>query len=315
MRKSVRKLALVTAVIAALTVATLPAGAQARRTRPQGSAAKPASGRAVSVSGHATRGSAPTPVSGRATYGYYSGGSGYPGYWYPSYGYPGSYWYWGWPYYGYWGYWGWPYRYAYYPPSAGQQRRDAPALVETDLRPKKAEVLLDDEPVGQARDYNGSWDVLAVAPGDHMLEFSYPGHMSLRVYLDARPGGRYRITEALVKGEGIDPRSTELPPEPPVEQARTVSTTVAPAVPPREQGSLSHGLLRVQASPPDAAVYLDGEFLARADELARMHGALPVAEGRHVIEVVRPGYEARRVEIEVGGDEPVKVTVELAPKR
>jgi hypothetical protein len=310
-----RQFALLTAVIAALVVTTIPAAAQARRTRPGGSAAKPASGRAVSVSGYATRGSSPTRVSGRATYGYYTGGSSYPGYWYPYYGYSSSYWYWGWPYYGYWGYWGWPYRYGYYSPPAGQQLRNAPALIETDLRPKKAEVLLDDAPVGQARDYNGSWDSLAVKPGEHMLEFRYPGYMSLRVHLDARPGGRYRITERLVEGEGIDPRSIELPPEPEAEPGGAVSTSVAPAEPPREQGSLTLGLLRVRASPPDAAVYLDGEFLARADELARMHGALPVAEGRHVIEVVRPGYEARRVEVEVGGEEPVKVTLELTPQR
>lgn len=310
MNRSIRRMALAAVVTAAMALSFLPAEGGGRRTRPSGSSAKPGSGRAVAVSGRATRGSAPTRVSGKATYGYY--GAGYA---YPSYPYSSNYWwYWGWPYYGYWAYWGWPYAYGGYAAPTGQQLRNAPALIETDVRPKKADVLLDDLPVGQARDYNGSWDILTVKPGMHMLEFRHPGYMTLRLYLDALSGNRYRITEALQKGEGIDPRSSEQPPEQPVERAEPATRPTVPGEPLRERASLPQGLLRVHASPPDAAVYLDGEFLARADELARLHGALPVAVGRHVVEVVRPGFEAQRVELQVDGKEPVKVSVDLVPQ-
>lgn len=314
MNRSVRRLALVSVTIAALSAATLPADAGGRRTRPRGSSAQPAAGQSTAVSRQVTRGTAPTRVSGKATYGYYGRGSAYPSYWYPSYGYPGSYWwYWGWPYFGYWAYWGWPYySHAPYAAAAGERHRGAPALLETDVRPKKAELLLDGEPVGQARDYNGTWDLLTVKPGMHMLEFRYPGYMTLRLHVDARGGARYRIVERLRKGEGIDPRSMEEPPQRPADEAEAIAPREATPQPPPERGSLTRGLLHVRASPPDAAVYLDGEFLARADELARLHGALPVAVGRHVIEVVRPGFEARSMEIEVSGEEPRRVTIDLA---
>lgn len=73
-------------------------------------------------------------------------------------------------------------------------------------------------------------------------------------------------------------------------------------------------MLRLRVSPPDAAVYLDGEFLARADELARLHGAIPVAAGLHVVEVVRPGFEGETREIDVTGDRPVELTLALERK-
>lgn len=307
MRRSVSRLALVALVVAAVTVTGLPFVAGAGRTRPRGSAAEPAGGPAAAVSGQVSRGSAPTRVSGKATYGYYGTVYGYPYY-------PSSYWwYWGWPYsYAYWGYWGWPYYYGYYPASARPRLQTDPAVVETDVRPKKADVVLDGAPVGQARDYNGSWDVLVVKPGLHALEFRHPGYMTLRVYLDAAAGGHYRIADRLERGEGLDPRSMERPPDRAEEPAgRRIRGTV-----PEESGreALAQGLLRISASPPDAAVYLDGEFLARADELARMHGALPVAVGRHVIEVVRPGFEGRSVDVQVDANEPAKVSIDLSPR-
>jgi len=293
-------------MVAALAASALPAGAGASRTRPRGSSAQPAAGRSVAVSGQVTRGSAPTRVSGRATYGYSTGHS------YPV-SYPYSYWwYWGWPYYGYSWYWGWPYPYyGYYPAPQRPYLQGDPAFVETDVRPKKAELVLDDTPVGQARDYNGSWDVLLLKPGVHSLEFRYDGYMTLRLYVDARAGGRYRITERLEKGEGLDPRSMAEPPEPPPEAVNAEARDEAPQGAGRLELGLAQGLLRIHASPPDAAVYLDGEFLARADELARMHGALPVAAGRHVVEVVRPGYDGQRVDVQVGAEEPATVTVDL----
>lgn len=308
MKRSLMRSAVVALVVLAMTASALPAGAGASRTRPKGSAARPGSGHPVSVSGQVTRGSAPTRVSGRATYGYYDHRY--------SVSYPGSYWwYWGWPYYyGYW-WWGWPYPYAYYPGQERPRPQTGPALVETDVQPKKSDVVLDGALVGQARDYNGSWDVLWLEPGVHSIEFRREGYMTLRLYLDARAGGQYRITERLEKGEGLDPRSMEQPPERPQEPVATELRPGGPGEARRAETALEQGLLRIEASPADAAVYLDGEFLARADELGRMHGALPVALGRHLIEVVRPGFEGQRTEVQVDAEKPVKVTIDLSPRR
>ena len=54
--------------------------------------------------------------------------------------------------------------------------------------------------------------------------------------------------------------------------------------------------------------------LARGDELARLHGSLPVARGEHILEVLRPGYQPKTVTVLVEGDEPTRVRVDLEPE-
>src|SRR5262249_27752897 len=93
---------------------------------------------------------------------------GYGGY----YGYP-HYPYYGYPYYGYWPYWGfgfygsWGYPYYGYDPYGGDggygpddSHPQGPATIETKIDPGSAEVFLDGESVGYAKDYNGHWDEL-----------------------------------------------------------------------------------------------------------------------------------------------------------
>jgi hypothetical protein len=237
-------------------------------------------------------------------YRYYSGvrvGLGY---------YAGPY-YWGAP-----DYWGYAYPRAYYyaePVRLAGRYVPRGGAVETDVRPKKAQVALDGQVIGRARDFNGPWDVLALPRGKHSLEFSAPGYMTLHLELDVESGGYYHLTQELLKGEGLDPRSSPEPPPAPAPPP-TAATAPAPAPEPRaapEEPGLRSGLLHIRAEPGDAAVYLDGDFLARADELARLHGAIPVARGEHVLEVVRPGYQGQTRTIQVLGEEPTRVRIEL----
>jgi hypothetical protein len=301
MPRKIMKVPLVMLLAAALTAAALPADGSARKTRPGssgGSGARASSGsRSGSGAAAATRGYGSGRATGRATWGYHGHHSyyGYP--WYA--GYAGLYyWNWGWPYlYGSWcGYPGacFPYRTIYVLNTKGVD----PGAVETDVKPKKSTVLVDGVEIGQARDFNGSWDILFLEPGDRALEFRYPGYMTLRIVLGVESGGYYRIKQRLTEGEGEDPRSMDLPP--PEEKPEATRAVV------------EQGLLRIVATPKDAAVYLDGEFLAGAGELARLHGALPVAIGRHVVEVVRPGYIAEKSEIVVEGEGATKVVIDLA---
>ena len=259
---------------------------------------------------------------GRRHFGHHFGThSLYYPYGYGFYYYPGLFHY-GWPYYGYrycWA-WAWPYFtggwYVGRPYDYGERYGPASTgALETDVKPKKAEVYVDGVFVGQARDYNGTWDLLWLEPGEYRVEFRYPGYMTLEVSVTIEAGGYGRVLERLQTGQGRDPRSsptpvaaavTDNPPQP--AQGYIVDS---PRNEPSREGTLRTGFLTIDAAPPDAAVYLDGEFLGRADELARLHGALPVARGRHVIEVVRPGFSSERVEVEVGDSEPAKVVVTL----
>jgi hypothetical protein len=243
------------------------------------------------------RSARPQQASGRATYGYrahHHGRHHYPGYghhfgWYGWYAWPWAWYDPGWPVY----------------VVAEGLAPEAAAAVETDIKPKRAEIWVDGEFVGQARDYNGRWDLLWLKPGRHLFEFRREGYRTLVRELELKPGYHVRVEERLEKGEGSDPRSTRLPP-PKVPPAKLQA-----ADPP----ALARGLLRLVVEPADAAVYLDDAFLARGSELARLRGALPVAVGRHRIEVVRPGYASQRlaVEVEAEGTQTLEIRLEPAP--
>ncbi len=276
-----------------------PVDAGASRTRPGGQSGS----------------SAPSRASGRATYGYSHGRSGHHGYHhgYRSHGYyghAGHYGHYGYPWYPYWG-WYYP-AWGAYPRVTLRVAGTAPAAIETDVRPKKATVLLDGEFAGQARDYNGTWDLLWLDPGEHVVEFQAEGYKTLRQHVRVAAGGYVRLHSRLEKGDGLDSRSTTAPPAAPEPEVQPpASRSSAPETFETRMGTMRTGLLKLSVSPPDAAVYLDGEFLARADELARLHGALPVALGEHTLEVVRPGYvgDSRRIVIEDG--QPVRIEVGL----
>jgi hypothetical protein len=138
------------------------------------------------------------------------------------------------------------------------------------------------------------------------------------VVLEVQSGGHYRIDESLRRGSGDDPRSIR--PAPSGAAERNQSSHGNPLrAPARHRGSaapgttatLQTGFLRVHATPGDAAVYLDGEFLATADDLSRLSGGIPVALGEHTLEVVRPGYGDARVPVVVDGQAPVRIQVDL----
>lgn len=274
-----------------LVLSALPASGGAARTRPGGSGSSS---------------SPPTRVSGTARYGYGHVHGGHHGYYRPYYG----------GYYGYGlGYWGWPWGYyGYYRPYYGPYvyryvgDENLPGAVETDVKPKKATLRVDGKAVGQARDYNGNWDLLFLQAGEHLVTFEAIGYMTLRLAMEVEPGSYQRIQYRLQKGDGIDPRSVE------PSALRRDEDEAIEAAPTEETPALRTGLLSLRVLPPDAAVYLDGEFLARADELRRLHGAIPVASGQHRIEVVRPGFESASRAVDVEGSEPVRVEVELKRK-
>ncbi len=317
-----------------LTVGVTGAFGAAGRHAPSGGGGVARGGSAPAhASGTAGRaGHAPATAQGHATYGYGYYGGYYGGWWpgwggYPYYGY--GWWgpslslgfYWGYPYDGYYPSYGYPYYgypYAVVPGYGGS----GPAEVTTDVSPRDAVVRVDGEEVGFSRDYNGSWDVLHVQPGRRAVTFSAPGYMTLTTVLDAKPGRHYQISYALQRGEGADPRSSDRPaPEEPPPMTPPAGATHAefgsggpppptPSAAPGE-GALRTGRLRLHVTPPEAEVYLDGEFLARGSELAALHGAIPVASGGHRLDVVLPGYHAIRKDVEVGVGATTDLALEL----
>ena len=71
------------------------------------------------------------------------------------------------------------------------------------------------------------------------------------------------------------------------------------------------GRVRLEVRPDDATVYVDDEFWGTASESRR----ITLRAGRHVIELVRPGFEVVRREVDVVAGETSDVLVELPGRR
>lgn len=180
-----------------------------------------------------------------------------------------------------------------------------PSLVELDIVPESAVVVVDGEEVGYARDYSGAWDRLELGAGRHVIELSAPGYKTLRLELETKPGLRQRLVYALERGEGDDPRSTAAKREPEGGQRQKTNRAVR---------SPTKAFLVLRLEPGDAAVYLDGEFLGKASEIARLHGALAVAPGAHRLEVVRPGYRADSRDVSLAPGQRLELVLSLEPE-
>ncbi len=69
----------------------------------------------------------------------------------------------------------------------------------------------------------------------------------------------------------------------------------------------ARGELRLSVRPSDASIYIDGEFEGTADQVT----SLRLTSGRHRIDVVHPGFRAAERDVEVGGDQPVDLELDL----
>jgi len=190
----------------------------------------------------------------------------------------------------------------------GEESHVAPSgMVETDIRPRSAQVLVGDTAVGFVREFDGPAGLLFLAPGIHSLGFAAPGYMTLRRTVRVEAGGSYRIQDRLQEGSGLDPRS-----DPPIDSPYEIERDPGPSRDGPEEPA-APGRLAIRASPQDAAVYLDGGFLGRADELSRLHGDLAIGLGEHLLEIVRPGFlpETRRFTLE--NEEPLTIALDLQP--
>ncbi|HKY31079.1 MAG TPA: PEGA domain-containing protein [Candidatus Polarisedimenticolia bacterium] len=226
-----------------------------------------------------------------------------------------------------WGYYGHPYAYGYghypaspryydYGPSADV------AFIDTDISPEKAEVRLDGEYIGVADNFDGYPRFLAVKPGRHTLSFSAEGRETItrriRVPRGAVLSFDFTLPKAGRGGPGVTEDDEELVvPDPDPQSYSSEEEGAAP------DGELDQdndageepGFLRLRVMPPDASVYIDGEFVGTASTLSRLHGSLRMDGGRHRVEISRPGYRTARRDVEIVPGERATVEVELERDR
>jgi hypothetical protein len=234
---------------------------------------------------------------GRGYYLYDPFFNGYYGY-YPYYGYGGYYGGYGYGYgYGYGN--GYGYRpYSRYYSDTGSLR----ILVD----PNKTRVYVDGYYAGIADDFDGIFQRLHVAPGRHEITLRLEGYRTQKFRVYVPYDHTIKIHHQMVRGEGEDAAEEVLgPPEGSVAESGRYDRDRDPRR--DERMGEDTGQLRLDVRPPDASIYIDGEFRGTA----RDHERLTLPPGIHRIEVVRPGYRTVEREVEIRPGRTADVQVEL----
>lgn len=160
-----------------------------------------------------------------------------------------------------------------------------------DVRPPDTEVLVNGEYRGMARDF-----------------YSAPGYLELLK-------GEYRIT---LRKKGYNPVSFIVRIIP--GQLLTLDVTMDQTKEPGKEDRVyqldieSTGHLEFDVSPPDAAVYIDGNFYGIASQFREDTNALVLRAGSHHIEIVRPGHSTYVRDINIMKSERRKIKITLDKK-
>ena len=235
-------------------------------------------------------------------YPYYGVGVGY-GY---GYGYPG---------YGY----GYPYAaYPYYGPGF----YDPSSSVRLQVMPREAEVYVDGFFAGMVDNFDGTFQRLRVAPGDHELQLFMPGHRSFSQKVYLQPGGSFNVRHAmepLAAGEAeptrpvAPPRSSQIRPEPYGRPDRPNSRgpqhTSPPAGERNGNAESDFGSIALRVQPGDAAVTIDGEPWQGAPDQEQLVVQLGV--GTHTVEIRKDGYRTYIQDVTVRRGETTPLNVSL----
>lgn len=242
--------------------------------------------------------------------------------------YPSRSYYWYRPYY--WGFYGVPYYDFYssswdYPYGGGyygggyygggyyggyrdRYRYRETGSIRTLVDPERTTVLVDGYYAGTVDDFDGMFQRLYVAPGRHDITFKLEGYRTHRVRVYVTEDHTVRIRHDMQRGSGEDTLEDlsggrEDPPYRMADDDRGEARTFD-----ERRDSRDAGTLRLEVRPDDASIYVDGEFFGSA----RRAGSMPLAPGRHRIEVVRPGFRTVEREVEIQPGRTESLTIDLS---
>ena len=226
--------------------------------------------------------------------------------------------------YGFWYPYSYPYLYPPYPDQYGYRVRYGDgASIRIEVKPKDAQVYVDGYYAGVVDDFDGIFQRLHVAPGEHELVLHLDGYRSVHQRINLGPGSTYRVRytmERLSAGEASEP-----PPAPPLPATGAPPPSTPPGPPrrmpppqrlppsPPPPGDIGgqpsgFGTLSIRVQPGGAEVLIDGEAW-RGPEQERL--LVQVSEGTHHVEVRRAGYQSFSSDVQVRRGETVPLNVSL----
>lgn len=223
---------------------------------------------------------------------------------------------------------------AYPPPLGGYTYAGPESHLRLAITPREAMVYVDGYLAGTVDEFDGTFQRLHVAPGEHELVIYLEGYRTIRQHLYLGPNATRKITEKMEKlaaGEVAErPPQPQPPPPPPPDQNggrpprqsprqnRPPSPPPPPPPPPETAApppeSIRGGSLILRVQPASTDVRIDGEHWtgpASADDRL----VVQVAEGHHRIEVSKDGYVSFTTDVEVQRGQSVPVNVSLARDR
>lgn len=189
------------------------------------------------------------------------------------------------------------------------------------VTPKQAEVYVDGYLAGTVDDFDGFFQRLDVAPGEHELTLYLDGYETIAEKVLFRPGATLDIRHqmrALAPGEASGPRPTAATPPPQMAGPDPVMGPGGPRGPRGPQAPFpdappppdsAFGTLAVRMQPSNATLLVDGEEWHAPEGDGPILIDLP--EGPHEIEVRvegRPPYH-RTVQVRAGRTVPLNVSV------
>ncbi len=209
---------------------------------------------------------------------------------YAGYGFYDPFWSWGYPG---WGYPGW-----YGPSFAGF------GSARLQVTPRQAEVYVDGYLAGTVDDFDGTFQRLSVAPGEHELTIYLEGYRTFTQKLLFRPGATINIKqplEPLAPGEDSGPRPQVTAPP-----AGSPSDAGGPAASP----AAAFGTLAIRVQPEGATLFVDGEEWSAPEGDDRI--LIELADGPHDVEVRKEGLTTYRRTVQVRAGRTVALNVSLS---
>jgi hypothetical protein len=227
-----------------------------------------------------------------------------------------------------------PYTYGYgYGPryySVRHYDRDGEGAIRVLVDPNKTRVYVDGYYAGTADDFDGMFQRLYVRSGRHQITLKLEGYKTrhfrvfvpfddtVKIKLDMESGtGEVEAEDVIGRPEdarGFEDerrqRATDWQRQrghvPDADDADDAADDDDADDTPDVRGEMA--IVQLDVAPPDATVYVDGEFQGRGERVR----SLSLPPGKHRIEIVRPGYRTleREIDVRAGSRTNLDLTLE-----